>query len=439
MSDPQKPNPTPKVAAGIGGGKSIFPLRLGRDFRDSFTLALGTGLASGLALIFSAYCGRKLGPADYSVFITVLSLVTLGNIPAGPINTTLARFAAQMEEEGRRGALRTLFFRMVRGTAWRGLLVLVLLLPALPLLQHLLRMDSLVPLGFGYGLIYLTVMLSLPRGVLRGLQRFAAHNTQILSENGIRLVLGLALISLWPSAPMALACMILAVFLAIVLAGFQLRPIFQGVEATGADLGAARRFFGPTLLFAALFAGFHHVDILLIKALFPPEPAGQYAAAATLARGVGILVAPFRILLLPRLVSQRSQGRPVRGLLFRLLGLFCLISGSVLGLFWVAGDFLIHGLLGADFADAVPLLVPLTLSLILINLAGLLIQPLLAEGRFSFLWFYGPLLLVEAGAIYAFHPSLVWVSWMLVPFGAVASAVLLLWLVVHPARPRGPQ
>jgi len=414
--------------------KNFLSQRLGRDFRDSLTLALGTVGTTVLALSFNIYCGKRLGPAEYSVFVAVLALVTLGTIPAGPINATLARFAAQLEAEGRRGALRTLLLRMVRTTAGRGALALVLLLPALPLFQHLLRLDTAVPLGFGYGLVYLTVLVSLPRGVLRGLQRFSAFNAQTLTESGLRLLVGLALVTLWPTATLGLVSMAIALLLAMGLAIFQLRPIFHGVESAPVDLGAARRFFGPALLFTALFASFQHLDILLIKGLFPPHPAGEYGAAATLARGVGILVTPLHILLLPRLVSQGSRGQGVTGLLLRVLGIFGLISALVLASFLFAGDSLIQALFGADFAGAAPLLAPLALSQILVNLAGLLAQPFLAEGRFSFLALYGPLLLLEAVTVYAFHPSLLQVAWVLVAYGAVSCAALVLWLLVGASR-----
>ena len=149
-------------------------------------------------------------------------------------------------------------------------------------LAHFLQFKSVMPLIAAFGMIYALLLLSIARGVLRGLQHFGSYNVNIISEAAVRLIAGLILLELIWGATSGLSAYLIALTITLVLSFAQLRRIWKGQAGESLDGQAIKRFTVPMFLMMFALAGYSNMDMLYVKHYFPEAQAGIYGAAFVL-------------------------------------------------------------------------------------------------------------------------------------------------------------
>ncbi len=375
------------------------------ETRHSLVLMFGTGMTAILGLIYTIYAARVLGPEAYAVFGTAVSLVMMCQLALGPINETITKFSAQYAGEANLGKVRTLAHEVGKRIAAAGLVGLLVALLLTKPLAGFLHFDNYGPLFAAYAMTYLTILISVGRGVLRGVQRFGAYNGNILTEAFTRLLAGFALLTALGSVTSALTAYIVALVVTLALSIRQLRAVWHGHERQTLDGRAVRRFTLPIFATMLTYAVFQNLDMILVKHYFLAEEAGIYGAAFALARAMATIVTPFSTLLVPLLTTLRAQGKPVAGPFLRVAGYFCLLALFVLSIFGVFPGQIMK-LFTPDYAEASSLLLPLSVVRLLGFLSFLLVLAGAAVNRFTFLWAFVPGLLLEVVVLYLCHDTL---------------------------------
>jgi O-antigen/teichoic acid export membrane protein len=407
------------------------------EFRHSVLLTLGTGTTAVLSLVYCVYAGRKMGPAGgYADFTAALAFVSFFNIALGPINGTITRFSAQFAAQNRVGAVRTLHTAIARPVALWALAGFPLILLVGPFLASVFRFHSILLLVLAYGMVYLTLLMSVGRGVLRGVQRFHAYNANILTEAGSRLGIGIALFAVVASAAVGLVAYVLAMILTLGLLWGQLRAVWGDQPAEPMDGAAVVRFVLPMFVLMGTAAGFENLDLFVVKSCLDEAQAGAYGAAFILAKAMSVVATPFHILLLPLLTDLYTRGRGLGGAFVRISLYFVLLAAGPLLLFWFAGDPIVRRVYGAQFDAAGGVLGPLALARMLTYVAGLITVLYASLGRFRFLWFYVTALVAEAGLLARWHGSLEQIVWTVLVVQLVTALGLAVWLIVDRGAPR---
>jgi O-antigen/teichoic acid export membrane protein len=89
-------------------------LRDSRLVRQNLVLFLG-GLVAGLGgFVYHAVAGRVLGPREYGEVATLVALYTVGTTAYLILILVLARYAANLQAEGRNGAIKHIVLRSSR-------------------------------------------------------------------------------------------------------------------------------------------------------------------------------------------------------------------------------------------------------------------------------------------------------------------------------------
>ena len=65
--------------------------------RDSFILFTASSIVNVGAFIFHLIMGRFLGPANYGILGTLLTIVYIVNVPINVIQTTIKKFVSQFK------------------------------------------------------------------------------------------------------------------------------------------------------------------------------------------------------------------------------------------------------------------------------------------------------------------------------------------------------
>jgi len=399
------------------------------ETRHSAILTVGTGTAAALSLVYSVYAGRVLGPAGYADFAAALVFASLCNIALGPINGTVARFAAQYAARGEAGRVRALHDEVSRRVALYSTAAMVVGLAALKPLADVLHFRSVAPLLTAFVIVVLTLLLSVGRGVLRGVQSFGAYSVNIVAEALVRLGIGCAMFAILPTATGGLGAYVLALAITYAVQHGQLRGVWRGHAPEPLDGDAIRRFVVPMFVMMGVSAGFENIDLLFVKGCFGETDAGAYGAAFVLTRVIAVAATPFHVLMLPLLTGLHERGHGLGGAFARVCAYFLLLTGLPLIAFGLWPEAILSRLYGADYATAAPVLLPLAGARLFGYLSGMIALLHASTGRFRFLWVYVPALAVQAAVLGIWHDTLMTVVAAVLVVQAVglaAMAVLLL-------------
>ncbi len=301
---------------------------------------------------------RLLGPDQFGQFSSLLGVLIVVNVVSLALQATGARRVATSEQ-----SRPELEHRILSATRMAAAAVLVIGLLLAPVLNQVLRLDSI------WGAIAMAVAAALlcimggQAGILQGEQRWSSL-ALVYAAMGIgRLAFGLLALGVHRSAAAALIGVAVAAIAPVVVGVWALahpqRTIGRapvGAEPPSAWMPWERGSILREIMHSshALFAFFalSNVDVLIARALLPAHEAGLYSSGLVLTKAVLFLPQFVVIVLFPSMA--RSQG----GRRLHVLGLATVLGVGVAASSGVA---LLSGLAqefvgGTAYAEVRPLL-----------------------------------------------------------------------------------
>lgn len=403
------------------------PAYLSRDVRAVLVLSVGVATSAVLSLLFVVVVARRLEAAQAADFFGAVFLVMLLSTALSPLNGSMAQLSSG-DDTSRRSVASMIGRRLLRySVPWGLLFVTVGGLLTFPM-ARLLKFGSPLQLWIALLAGALTAALQIPRGLLRGAHDFRAYSANMILESVVRFAVGVPLVWLTSNATAALVAYPIALVAALA-AAVDRSPPSRAVpdEIIRGQIRAVGRLLPPLIGFASIDAAFQYGDVLLIKSLLPVTSAADYGAAATVARVIAIVFAPFALAILPIMSDSHASGVGIGRPLRRLLLYFTGASAIVVIACALAADALIRLAYGPSFGGAAPLLVPFALSVTVgcINIA--IGQAAAATGGYGFLCLYVAgfaLMLIGFTAFHATAPQVLGVA-------IVAKAVTALAGILH--------
>jgi O-antigen/teichoic acid export membrane protein len=350
-------------------------------------LGAASVVAIGLNYVFLLAAGRLLGSEDYGALAALLGLLTLVLLPTGAIQLAVSRDVARHLAVGERDEADAFGRATLRLALVATVPIVALgLVLAIPLGRALHIESRGVVLLTAAGLVgALTSPIAM--GVLQGYQRFGAVAGMQVFPSALRLgLLGLAAL-----VGLSLGGAVLATVLAgLAGAGLALalvrEPLVRGARLARPALGPFLRYLWPVLLGLIGISVLTTVDLLVVKARFAPDVAGEYAAASAFARIAFFVPATILTVLFPVTAARQARGQDTEDILGRSL-LVTAAFGALLALFYgMAGRGLMGTSFGAEFADGGDLLVLFAVSMTLYSLANVLVGFHLSRGETRFAW-----------------------------------------------------
>jgi len=442
----------------------------GRLLRGSMLLIAGTMAGNVLNVVYTFLMARLLAPPDYAALVALISLFIVASLPAGTIQTVVAREVAIAEaagDAGRPGAIvRRLLARLLPVALLASAGLLALASPAAGYLQ----VDDPTPLRVLALILGVLLLLPVLRGALQGRQRFGALAGLGLLDVLVKLVLGAVLVRLGYGVTGAFAAMLAGAVAGLALTAVALShghtaeaaapdfaPLAPALEPAGPGPAAAVVAGGKsgwrmglaTLLALGGLNAMVTLDAVLVKHFFLPPEAGAYAAVSVLGRSLFWASGAITLVVLPLAARRSAAGRsaPPSGRLGAVLGGHELLwlSGAIVlglgvvaqGLFTAVPGLLLALLFGSSYRLAAPLLPLYGWAALCLALANVAIYYLLGHGRAA------PALIAPLGAllqvalIVALRQSLQGVIVALLVANAALLAASLVALVAAGGRTRG--
>lgn len=260
--------------------------------------------------VFHLLMGRSLGPIDYGLLESLISLTYYLSVPIAVLNIAIVKYVSQANKDNQRVAD---FIRvMVQKSAGMGLLILMIFFLTFPWLNTLLKIDSFWLFG-AIGLYgYLGIFSTIFSGSLQGMMAFTRLSLISMTTIWIKVGLAITLVAFGWGVGGVVGAMLFSLLLSLGWGWYFVRKKVGFHMAKRVSPANAFQGMG-TYMLAAFFSNlaltsFFTVDIILARHFLSPVQAGQYAALSVLGKIIYFASSPIAMVMFPLVSSKQAKG-----------------------------------------------------------------------------------------------------------------------------------
>jgi O-antigen/teichoic acid export membrane protein len=349
--------------------------------RHNAVFFVGSMAVAVLNYAYHPVISRFLSVEEFGEVTATFSLLSQVGIVIGIFNMVAIHIASNSARYGSREMLKEVYALVF---SLQTLLILGLLF-ATPWLMREMQFSTALP----FFLVALSMLFALPYVLetsrLQGRKEFMRLSFASLVLASSKLAASALLVSVGFGVGGAVGGIIISQVVALwyILrrknGEFTFFP--KQLPTFDAALFSELKFAMLILVSTGLVTVLYTFDTVIVKYLFEPETAGQYAAIAVIARIIFFATASIAGVLLPS-VSLLNPPTENARILRRSLLLVLLIGGSGVAIMSVVPEFVISLLLGSKYLAFAHLLPELSVVLLLSSLVNLLVVYLIALRRF---------------------------------------------------------
>lgn len=390
--------------------------------RQGLVMAAATLAAGGFDYVVNIIIGRMLSPAEFIIFVAVTALlqvfVHVTNVIRNVVAFYTAEFTTQSDAQIKIGA----FVRQGWRWAWKwGLVGTAVMALSTPLLANLLRVTSVAPLLAGAFLLLLLFLRPVTDGALQGLQHFWGLGTVQVAQAFLRLLLAPLLIWLGWQSFGAILSLPLASSGALVLAVWFLWPYFQTGQGGTAETAVSIRYSTYTLLGLLAFALLINLDAIMVKRVFAPEIAGNYAPVVTLGKINMFIPLGIGLVLFPKTTQRQAAGRDPRPVLLLALAATLTPGFLLTALYFSFPQFLVQTIFTDVYADPGLVLGLAGLATTLYAGINIWLNYALSLERRGYVWALVGVVVLQMAGMGVWHGSLVEITAVMVAAGLLGN------------------
>jgi O-antigen/teichoic acid export membrane protein len=389
-------------------------------FRQSGWLMVAT-MASGALMLSIHFLSKQIPAGEYGLLITLFSVVNI--VPTIPFQMVFAQQTAHALATDRERQLRS----TIR-TAWLGTVLFWVLGATVTLCfqRHIAanwHLSNPAALWLLLLVMLFSLLMPLFSGVMQGSQNFLWLGWVNIFNGGFR---GLAAVLIvfalqgWATGIMTAA--LIGLVAATGVGIWQTRSLWAG-QAEPFD---RRKFFRQVIPLMLGFTGMQFLfsaDTSFVDTYFGADKTAAYGAAGTLSRALLWLVLPLAAVMFPKIVhsTAKSEKSNLFGLV--LMGTAVLVTAGVLGL-WLLGPVAVRIVFPREYLLPTLAILPWYASaMVPLALANVMVNDLLARGRFQIVPFLVLLAMFYGLALTQYHDSFVMVLKTLFIFNSICFAI----------------
>src|SRR3989344_59976 len=321
-------------------------------FRDNFILFLASSFHNFLGFVFHFILGRWLGPNEYGVLGVILSLIYMFTVLYYAVQTSTAQHIAELKAKNEYKKINFLFRRTLLKLFCIGLIIIFFFILFSKSIADYLNID-IIYLYIITPFIVLTLLLSLQRGMLQGLQWFKKLGANLIIEALVKVFVVLLLIVLGYKIGGALLAVIISILIPLIFGFFSLKNILKKKEEK-----IEENLFDsiPILFMLISLTAFYTIDILMIKHYFSSTETGFYIALSMIGKVLFFGSISVSQVMVPKIVDKHIKQEKTKNILLKsILIVFCFISILVF-LYFTFSNVILNIFYGKQYLDIAYLL-----------------------------------------------------------------------------------
>jgi len=311
-------------------------------------------IVNGGNYLYNLGLGRVLGPSAFADAAILITLMLVLSFIAMTFQLAVAKFTAAFDATKQQVLLKRIYkqasaFGVILGA---GIVIFA------RQLQLLFQTESWVMFTI-FGLaVPVYFIMSVNRGSLQGKQSFIALSITYQLEMVCRLALTFVFLLIFKvSSSIAVSSAIAISFVAGVVPfkKYGAKRLVRNVLSR-ADKKAILQFFILTACYELTQIICNNSDILLVKHYFPSYEAGLYASLALIGRVVYFVTWMFVMLLLPKVVAGRKEGKNSVPILMKYVGYITALASAIVAFTFLFPSLAVQLLFGEQYMAIAALL-----------------------------------------------------------------------------------
>lgn len=396
-------------------------------FKASFWVFLATGVLNAGNYFYHLIMGRMLGPQEYGVLESVISLFYIISIPFIPLTLVVVKFVSSYKGKKDKDAIASFYIYMRDKVLIYGAAVALILLIGSPVIMNFLHLSNiyfpiLISLGFFVGLLAMLV-----KGTLQGIFNFFALFVANTVEITIKILVAIVLVYFGFKALGAVFAVTASFLIGLIIAFFFLKKekfIGKNNFKEGKDI---LKYSVPVFLTSLGLTSLFTTDIILVRNLFSGIESGYYAALSVLGKIIFFGTFPITIVLFPLVSERHAANKDYKSLLAVSVTVTIAIAGFILGIYYLFPQAMVDLLFGREFSKIAPLLAIFGVFIAIYSLSSVIANFYLSIHKTKISIFVILASILQILLISFFHRSLLEVIYMSI----ISTSLLLLALIIY--------
>jgi O-antigen/teichoic acid export membrane protein len=390
-----------------------------------------------LNLLYQLYMVRFLSTIDYGILNSILSILVVVSIPSGTLQTVLTKYISTFQTTNHHGKIPKLISSFVKKTLVFGVVVFLILILGRSGISSFIKINSpslIMILGLT---TFLSIILPIAQGGLQGLQRFGYLGLAMITNGGLKLILGILFVHLGYGVIGAMGALTISIFVTIFLAFSMLAAILPKPLAIIRDtpqpepdedqselnFSEIHRYFYPVTLVYLCFMILTNVDVVLVKHFFTPLDAGYYSISQMVGKIILFLPVAITLVMFPKASELHAQTRDTSHILTKSIIYVGVLSGTAAIICILFPGTIVRLLSGRVVSECIPIAKVFSVTMFFYSLVYVLLFYNLSIHRLKFIYFLVLLTGLQVLAIALFHSTLLNVIYI------VCGNAILLFLI----------
>ncbi|MDR3733965.1 MAG: hypothetical protein P4L10_00340 [Acidobacteriaceae bacterium] len=364
-------------------------------------------IGNALAYLFQLFIARQMVPTEYGEFNSLNSLMMVLSAASSAVPMITARFIVPAAVQSQ-GHIRGVLDAGLRIMGVVGLAVVLIGGVAIPWLQDYLHVNDLLILVMVLLICGLTLVYSVPIGVLQGTGRYIPMSMVINSVPGGRLLGAIVLVG-WMGMGLrgAILGCLLSCLLAFSLGMSYLRNLYRHPAETIPEMSFTELWncARPLVLGTTLIVFLGNIDVIFVRHYCEPVISGLYATASIIGRIANLFPGVLISLLFPEVVREGNRGDGNTHILWINLGLTVAIGGGISLLFTLWPQYIIVTLMGESYRQSGNYLGIIAFTMAILAVCNTVFTYLLGRGDYRSLYILSTGSIVFVILVMIYHDS----------------------------------
>ena len=381
--------------------KAARRLPEGELLRHGSVMFAASLITNGLNYIYQVYMGRALGPEQYGVFGALFAIFYMIGVVSQTLSTAMTNFVSKFTADG--GEIGFFVSGALKRFAVTGSAFAVLLLMGREWVASALRIGDAEPVMALALILFLAWVTPIGGGVLRGLKRFPALGAVNVTNASVKLAAGGVLVALGYGVTGALLGVAAGMLAALLLSILLLLPQLGGGRGSFC-FSAFYSYSLPVLVAMFCFSVPANLDVVLAKYFFSAKEAGLYTSASVLGKIVFFFPSAIYAVMFPMVAERHARGEDAQAVLRHSLMYAGVLSGFLVLLYFLFPH-LVTVVFGSGYKEALPLVAPYGLAMLLFSLSVILLNYNLAVRNMRYVALFAGFTFTEVLLLLIFNSS----------------------------------
>lgn len=274
----------------------------------SGVIFVGTFLGNIFNFLFTVYMGRSLSPANYGAVIALVSLISLFSLAVTAVIPTIVTFSGKYFADKDYGLVKGLFVKTIVVIGSIGAFLFIISLIFADQIAYFFHISQSLTVSLAALANFLGFLVVVNLAFIQANLNFKLL-TVINGLSGLlKLLLGIALITMGLEVVGAISSYVLSYFLTLIISFLGLKFLFYTrLKSSSVNMREVMAYGMPSAIATVCLTSFITTDTILVKHFFSPYNAGLFAGMSTIGKVIFFFSAPIVTVMFPLVVKKLAK------------------------------------------------------------------------------------------------------------------------------------